>query len=145
LSVLVLDVNVVLAAFRDDHVHHPILRPWFDELLAGPEPFAVPVGVWGSFLRLATSRRAFPVPAPLAEAFAFVDAVTTHPRHLRLEPGAQHLKLLRVICEEGNATGELIPDAVIAAIALEHGGAVASLDRDFARFPSIEHIVPGRA
>jgi len=143
--VLVLDVNVVLAAFRDDHTHHAVLRPWFVELLAGSEPFAVPVGVWGSFLRLTTSRRAFPVPTPLAEAFAFVQAVSAHPRHLRLEPGPQHLALLRAICEEGNATGELIPDAVIAAIAMEHGCAVASLDRDFARFPSIRHVVPGRS
>ena len=142
---LVLDVNVLLAAYRDDHVHHSVLRPWFDDLLAGPEPFAVPVGVWAAFLRLTTSRRAFPVPTPLAEAFAFVDAVTAQPRHVRLEPGPQHLRLLRVICDEGNATGELIPDAVIAAIALEHGAGVVSLDRDFARFPSVEHIIPGRS
>jgi toxin-antitoxin system PIN domain toxin len=144
LSVLVLDVNVVLAAYRDDHAHHAVVRPWFDELLGGTEPFAVPLGVWGSFLRLTTSRRAFPVPTPLAEAFAFVEAVSTHPRHLRLEPGPQHLTLLRVICEDANATGELVPDAVIAAIAKEHGCAVASLDRDFARFTSIDHVIPGR-
>lgn len=141
---LVLDVNVLLAAYRDDHTHHAVLRPWFERLLDGSEPFAVPLGVWGAFLRLATSRRAFAVPTPLAEAFAFVEAVSTHPRHLRLEPGPQHLTLLRVICEEADATGELVPDAVIAAIALEHGCAVASLDRDFARFSSIEHVVPGR-
>ena len=44
---------------------------------------------------------------------------------------------------EANATADLVPDAVIAAIALEHGAAVASLDRDFARFPSIDFVVPG--
>jgi uncharacterized protein len=141
---LVLDVNVVVAAFRDDHANHALLRPWFEDLLAGPEPFSVPAVVWGSFLRLTTSRRAFPVPTPLAEAFAFVEAVSTHPRHLRLEPGAQHLELLRRICEDADATGELIPDAAIAAIALEHGCAVASFDRDFARFSSIAHVIPGR-
>jgi toxin-antitoxin system PIN domain toxin len=139
--VLVLDVNVVLAAFRDDHVHHPLVRPWFDDVLAAV-PFSVPAGVWASFLRLTTSRRAFPVPTPLGEAFGFVDAVIANPRHLRLEPGPQHMAMLRRVCEEGNATGELVPDAVIAAIALEHGCAVASLDRDFARFSSIEWVLP---
>ncbi len=141
---LVLDVNVVLAAFRDDHVHHAIARPWFDELLAGSQPFSVPTVVWGSFLRLTTNRRSFPVPTPLAQAFAFVDAVSAHSRHLRLDAGPQHLGLLRRICEDADATGDLIPHAVIAAIALEHGGSVASFDRDFARFPSIDHVVPGR-
>jgi len=141
---LVLDVNVVLAAFRDDHVHHVIARPWFDGLLAGSEPFSVPMVVWGSFLRLTTNRRSFPVPTPLAQAFAFIDAVSAHPRHLRLDPGVRHCELLRRICEDADATGDLIPDAVIAAIALEHRAAVASFDRDFARFSSIDHVVPGR-
>lgn len=141
---LVLDVNVVLAAYRDDHAHHAVVRTWFDDLLAGTEPFSVPLVVWASFLRLTTSFRAFPLPTPRAEAFAFVEAVSAHPRHLRLEPGPQHLALLRHVCDEADATGDLVPDAVIAAIALEHGCAVASLDRDFARFPSIRHIVPGR-
>jgi toxin-antitoxin system PIN domain toxin len=142
---LVLDVNVVIAAYRDDHAHHAIIRPWFDELLASNERFSVPLGVWASFLRLTTSRRAFPVPTPLSEAFAFIEAVAAHPLHLRLEPGPQHLARLRAICEGADATGELVPDAVIAAIALEHGGAVASLDRDFARFSSIEHLIPGQS
>jgi predicted nucleic acid-binding protein len=43
---------------------------------------------------------------------------------------------------EANATADLIPDAVLAAIALEHGAVVVSLDRDFARFPSIDFVVP---
>jgi toxin-antitoxin system PIN domain toxin len=141
---LVLDVNVVLAAYRDDHAHHPVLRPWFDGMLADAEPFSVPLVVWGSFLRLTTSRRAFPVPTPRAEAFAFVEAVCAYPGHRRLEPGPRHLELLRHVCDEADAAGDLVPDAVIAAIALEHGCAVASLDRDFARFSSIDHVIPGK-
>ena len=142
---LVLDVNVVLAAYREDHAHHTVVRSWFDEMLAAAEPFAVPLVVWASFLRLTTSRRAFPVPTPRADAFAFVEAVSAHPRHLRVEPGPRHLELLRRICDEGDATGDLVPDAVIAAIALEHRCGVASLDRDFARFPSVGFVRPGQS
>ncbi|MGH2804583.1 MAG: TA system VapC family ribonuclease toxin, partial [Thermoleophilaceae bacterium] len=61
---LLLDVNVVLAAHRDDHPHHASVRRWFDEMLAGDERFAVPMLVWASFLRLATNRRIFEVPTP---------------------------------------------------------------------------------
>jgi len=139
---LLLDVNVVIAAHRVDHAQYPVLRPWFDGVLAGAEPFCVPIVVWGSFIRLATSRRVFPRPTPLAEAFTFVEAVCAQPHHVLLGPGPQHLVLLRRICEESDATGDLVPDAVLAAIALEHDCTVASFARDFARFTSIDHVIP---
>lgn len=134
-----LDVNVVLAAHRDDHPHHSVVRGWFDDLLAADEPFTVPTPVWASFLRLATNRRIFPVPTPLSEAFAFLDATCSQPNHLHTGPGPRHLTILRKQCEEAAARGDLVPDAVIAALAVEHSCTVATLDRDFARFPSVRY------
>lgn len=136
---LLLDVNVVLAAHRDDHPHFAVVRPWFDALLGGDDAFTVPVTVWASFLRLATNRRVFPVPTPLAEAFAFVGATCAQPHHLLTAPGSRHLALLRRLCDEAGATGDLVPDAVVGALALEHGCDVVTLDRDFARFRSVRH------
>jgi len=135
-------VNVVLAAHRDDHPHHPSVRAWFDELLAGDEPFAVPLLVWASFLRLATNRRVFEVPTPRPAAFAFIEATCAQPLHLLIAPGPRHLALLRELCDEGEALGDLIPDAVIAAVAAEHSCEVVTLDRDFARFASVRHRRP---
>lgn len=140
---LLLDVNVVIAAHRVDHAQYPTVRPWFDGLLGGQQPFSVPTVVWASFIRLATSRRVFPRPSPLVEVFSFVESVCAQPRHVLLGPGPRHLELLRKVCEEADATGDLIPDAVIAAIALEHDCVIASLDRDFARFSSVDHVIPG--
>ncbi len=138
-----LDVNVVLAAHRDDHPHHPSVRPWFDDLLDSADQFTVPATVWASFLRLATNRRIFPVPTPLADAFAFIEATCAQLHHLRTLPGERHLALLRRCCEEADAVGDLVPDAVIAAMALEYGCEVVTLDRDFARFTSVRHHRPG--
>ncbi len=134
---LLLDVNVVLAAHRDDHPHHEAVRPWFDAMLAGNDAFTVPVVVWTAFLRLATNRRVFEVPTPRAAAFAFVDATSRQPHHLETAPGARHLVLVRRLCDEADAMGDLVPDAVVGALALEHGCEVVTLDRDFARFPSV--------
>ena len=78
--------------------------------------FTVPVGVWASFLRLATNRRIFTIPTPLHDAWAFIDAVTAQPHHLLLGPGGRHLALLRKLCNEGGATGDLVPDAAIGAV-----------------------------
>ena len=139
---LLLDVNVVLAAHRGDHAHHAAVRPWFDRLLAGDEEFTVPVPVWTSFLRLATNRRIFEVPTPRAEAFEFVTTTTEQPHHLSTGPGPRHLGLVQRLCDEADATGDLVPDAVIGALALEHRCTVVTMDRDFARFPSVAHQRP---
>jgi uncharacterized protein len=140
--VLLLDVNVVLAAHREDHPHHGSVRAWFDRAVAGDEPFAVPTMIWASFLRLATNRRIFAVPTPRDDAFAFIDAVRAQPSHVTVDPGPRHLALVRRLCDEGDAAGDLVPDAVIGAIALEYGCELITLDRDFARFPSIRHRRP---
>lgn len=136
------DVNLLLAAHRDDHPDHALVKQWFDALLSAEESFAVPAMVWASFLRLATNRRIFSVPTPLTDAFEFIEAVVVQPHHLAIRPGGRHLELVRRMCLEGDAVGDLVPDAIIAALALEHGAAVATLDRDFARFPSVKHLNP---
>lgn len=140
--VLLLDVNVVLAAHRGDHPHHSSVRGWFDAMLSGDERFAVPALVWGSFLRLATNRRIFEIPTPRPEAFAFMNATCDQPLHLTVGPGPRHLTLLRSLCDEADASGDLIADAVVAAVAVEHGCQVVTLDRDFARFSSVDHRRP---
>jgi len=141
--VIVLDVNVVLAAHRADHPDHGLVRAWFDELVAGTETFTVPASVWASFIRIGTNRRIFTVPTPLADAFAFMRAVRAQPRHLALEPGDRHLDLFEQLCLNADCQGDLAADAYLAAIAIVHGCSLASLDRDFARFPSLTWIRPG--
>jgi len=140
---LLLDVNVLLAAYRRDHPQHRSVRPWLDRLLDGDEEFTVPSPVWASFLRLATNRRIFEIPSPRADAFAFINAVTAQPHYLPTSPGPRHLAVLQRVCDEADASGDLIPDAVLAAIAVEHHCDVVTLDRDFSRFSSIRVVAPG--
>lgn len=140
---IVLDVNVLLAAHRPDHPHHEIVRPWFDDLIAGGERFAIPSMVWASFIRISTNRRIFTVPTPLTDAFAFLRAMRAQPQHAPLEPGEGHLELFEQLCLDTESAGDLAVDAYLAAFAIEHGCALASLDRDFARFPSLTWTRPG--
>lgn len=139
---LLLDVNVLLAAHRADHPHHTPVRTWFDTMLTGEERFTVPAFVWSSFLRLTTNRRIFEVPTPRPEAFAFIKATCAQPLHLAVGPGPRHLTLLQELCDEADASGDLIADAAIAAVAAEHGCEIVTLDRDFARFESVRHRRP---
>jgi toxin-antitoxin system PIN domain toxin len=136
---LLLDVNVVVAGHRADHPRHAPIRSWLEGLWDQDAAFTVPLTVWASFLCLVTNRRIFTVPSTVKDAFEFLHAVRAQPGHLALEPGHRHLALLHQICDRVGARGDLVPDAVLAAIATEHGCTVATLDRDFARFSQVAH------
>lgn len=138
-----LDVNVVLAAYRGDHPDHQVARAWLDGLVARREQFGVPWMVWWSFLRLSGHRRLFDVPSPIAEGLAFIAAVRAQPGHLDVEPGARHWECLGEACQEAEAAADLIPDAVLVSLAIEHGASVVSFDRDFSRFSAVEWVRPG--
>ncbi len=134
---ILLDVNVLLAAHRDDHPHHRLVRPWFEGLLKGDEPFTVADITWASFVRIATSRRIFTVPTPLDGAFGFLKAVRGQPQHVAVAPGERHLGMFEELCHAADATGDLAADAYVAAIAMEQDCELVSLDRDFARFSGL--------
>lgn len=140
---IILDVNVVLALHREDHPHHPDVKAWFAQLEADDVRFGVPAPVWASFVRISTSRRVFAVPTPLSDAFTFVHAVRAQPGHVAVVAGARHLELFERLCHLAEAAGDLAADAYVAAFAVEQGCELASLDRDFARFPGLRWRRPG--
>lgn len=137
-----LDVNVVLAAHRDDHPHFEAARGWLDALLSTQQAFSITDLVAGSFLRLATNRRIFSIPTPLEEAFDYLRTLRAQPAHVTLAPGSSHMDILERTCREADISGDLIPDAQLVAIAVEHACEVVSFDRDFARFPNLRWTRP---
>jgi toxin-antitoxin system PIN domain toxin len=141
--VILLDVNVLVAAHRNDHPNHAVVRPWFDRILAADEPIAVPDIVWASFIRIATNRRIFTIPTPLVDAFAFMRALRAQPHVVSIVPGERHLDLFERLCTEAEASGDLAADAYLAAIAIEHSCQLVSLDRDFARFEGLRWRLSG--
>ncbi len=138
-----LDVNVVLAASRDDHPHFQIARPYLDRLLAAGDRFSVTDLVAGSYLRVATNRRIFVPPTPVDQAFGYLRALRAQPAHLLVGPGPAHLELLERIASTADALGDLMPDAQLAAVAIEHACEIVSFDRDFARFGDLRWSLPG--
>jgi toxin-antitoxin system PIN domain toxin len=140
--VILLDVNLVVAGFRPSHPHHLRVAPWLSELSNGTERFTVPDTVWASFVRLVTNRRVFEVPDAAAQAFAFVHAVRSAPAYQPIVPGERHLEIFERLCVEGQATGDLVPDAYLASLAIDQGATFATLDRDFARFEGLRTTAP---
>lgn len=140
---IVLDVSVVLASFRQDHAFHERTRPWLERLLREEDAIIVPDVVWVGFIRLATNSRVFQVPATVSEAFAFADAMCTASAYRRVSGLVDGLDAFRNASLRSESWGNLVPDAYIAAVALSHGCPVASFDRDFRRFDGLSIVVPG--
>lgn len=139
---IVVDVNVLVAAFRQDHPHHDAALPWLTDALSGDDDVVVPDAVWTGFLRIVTLPGAFRNPSPLAEASAFIHDVVSADAYLTAAPLLESATRLVALCTESQATGNLVPDAYIASVALGYDCPVATFDRDFRRFDGLRIVTP---
>lgn len=139
---IVLDVNILIAAFRRDHPHHEIAHPWLATRLGGVEDIVVPDAVWSGFLRIVTHPRAMVQPSSLDEAAAFIHDVANAPAYRTAATAGDAPQRLVELCRTSQATGDLVPDAYIASVALSLGSAVATFDRDFRRFDGLAIVTP---
>jgi len=128
------DVNVLVNAHRESAEDHERHAAWLEELVVGPAPFAMSELVLHGFLRVVTHPRIFPEPTPLADAMAFVVEIVGRPGCKLVRPGPEHWSIFRRLCVAGRLKGNLVGDAVHAAVAIESGCEWVTGDTDFARF-----------
>jgi toxin-antitoxin system PIN domain toxin len=140
--VKVTDVNLLLYAVDSSSPRHPAARQWLEAQLSGVETFALPVSVLLAFVRLSTQARIFSSPFTPDEAFDVVEGWLAQPCATTIAPGDRHLALVRELLEPFGAAGNLVSDAHLAALALEHGAELCSADTDFARFPRVRWSNP---
>ena len=131
------DVNVLVYAHREDAPDHAAYRAWLEALINAPAAYAVAELVLSGFLRVVTHPRVFQRPTPLMRALAFVEQVRAQPNAVVVGPGPRHWEIFTRLCVEGGAKGNLVPDAYLAALALESGSEWITTDRGFARFPQL--------
>jgi toxin-antitoxin system PIN domain toxin len=137
------DANVLLYAVNSDSDRHAASRQWLDEALSGGAVVGFAWVAVLAFLRLSTKPGIFPSPLSDAAAVATVDAWLAQPAAVVVEPTARHLALLRELVTSAGSAGNLVNDAHLAALAIEHRGRVVSYDSDFGRFPGVTWGHPG--
>jgi toxin-antitoxin system PIN domain toxin len=135
--VIVPDLNLVIFAHNADAPDHPAARAWWEGLLNGSEPIAIPWVVVLGFIRLMTHRAVLLNPVAPAAAIAAVRAWFAQPVVEHVEPGPQHLDILDRMLTAAGTAGNLTTDAHLAALAIEHRCELHSNDTDFARFPGL--------
>ena len=139
---IVVDANLLLYAADTSSVYHQASRRWLEATFSEPEPVGLGWVAVLAFLRAGTNPRIRKDAFTLEEAAAIVAGWLARPTITLLNPGERHWQILRDMMTKGQVRGPLVTHAHLAALAIEHGAALATTDRDFARFPGLKFFNP---
>ncbi len=131
---LFVDVNVLVYAHRPEAPRHPEFLRWLEAARTDDEPLGVADQVLAGFLRVVTHPRIFKDPTPTPVAMEFVGALRSAPAVLTVAPGGRVWPIFEELVTRTDARGNAIPDALLAAMAMEQGATLVTADRGFARF-----------
>jgi uncharacterized protein len=134
---MLLDANLLLYAVHQRAEQHEQAASWLTERLNGASRVGFPWQSISAFLRIATHPRAFERPLEPATAWQRVTDWLAAPVAWVPQPGSQYGRILGELIETYGVRGNLVPDAALAALAIEHGVIVVSTDTDFARFRGV--------
>lgn len=140
----IVDANVLLHAVNRESPEHRPARIWLDAALAGPETVGFAWTVLLAFLRVSTHPAVFGQPLAPNEALAVVRAWLAQPTAAVVEPTSRHLGVIGGLLATAGTAGNLVNDAHLAALAVEHAAVLVSFDTDFARFEGLDWSSPPR-
>lgn len=134
---MLVDANILLYAVDEASPFHDRARPWLEDTLNGPRRVGIPWSSLTAVLRIATNPRAMTDPLTPADAWSLVDAWLDAPTVWVPAPGRGHRSILGRLVRDLDLRANLIPDAALAALCIEHGLEMVSADSDFARFTEV--------
>ena len=139
---MLIDVNLLLYSANADTADHSDASAWLQEQLTGDQRVGMPWETLGAFVRLATNPHVLRRPLSPADAWAFIDDWLAVPIVWIPQPTERHAQVFGSLITKYRLRGKLVPDAHLAALAIEHGLDIYSTDTDFARFTEIRWINP---
>lgn len=141
---ILVDTNILLYAEDQTSPQHLVAREWWDAQLSGSSPVCLCWPVIGAFVRISSNGRVFETPLSLAQSVKRVQSWLNQPCIRLIEPTDRHWLVFQRMLIDGQALGNLVTDAHIAALAVQYGCELMSTDADFARFPLVKWINPLR-
>ncbi len=139
---ILVDANILLYAEDSLHPRHQQARVWWDGRLSRTSTVCLCWTVLSAFIRIGTNPRVFEHPLSLEQALARVQSWLDQPCTRIVRPTERHWTVFQQMLTEGQAIANLVTDAHLAALAIEHGCELASTDSDFARFPKLKWSNP---
>jgi hypothetical protein len=128
------DVNIFIRAHREETENHRFYRTWIEDLLSGQATFLYCEFVLSAFVRIATHPKILRPPTPLRLALAFSEQIRASSNGIGIMPGARHWQIFSDLCRTSDASGNLVPDAYLAALAIEAQAEWVTTDADFKTF-----------
>lgn len=143
---ILLDVNVLVYAFKTSEPHHAATLAWLEGALTSPSTrVGLAESAVSGFVRIVTDHRIYAEPATSSHALNFVDSILASRRAGWVPPNdASWASFRQLVADDDRIRARLVPDAWLAALATSHGAAIATADRGFGRFRGIELIDPTR-
>ena len=135
---ILVDANLLLYAYHPADDRHAAARTWLESALSASEPVRFAWLTLWAFLRISTNARVYEHPLLPTEAKASVSSWLERSVAGILEPGERHWTILGSFLAGDQVRGPLVMDAVIAALAVEHGAVLHTTDADFARFAGLK-------
>jgi len=133
---------VLVYAQRGGTPEHDQVGAWLQDVANASAPFGLSTLVLSGALRILTHPRVFANPTPLNDALTFIHELQARPNCVEIAPGARHWEIFSGLCETTNATGNEIPDAYLAALAIESGSDWITTDAGFARYAGLRYSHP---
>lgn len=134
---ILVDANLLVYAHVASQPQHQAARVWLDSRLNGPTAVGLPWPTLLSFVRLVSNPRIFEHPRSISDAWSQVEEWLSCPVVWIPQPTERHRDILGSLLSDTLTRSNLVPDAHLAALAIEHGLTLCSTDRDFARFPNL--------
>jgi toxin-antitoxin system PIN domain toxin len=135
---ILVDTNILIYAEDKLSLLHEEARQWWDTQLSEESPVCLCWSILSSFIRISTNRQIFIMPLTMKQAIARVESWIDQPCVRLINPTESHWKIFQSMLLDGQAKANLVADAHLAALAVEHGCTLYSTDSDFSRFPRLK-------
>ncbi len=139
---IIVDANILIYAHVSSFQQHEGARVWLDNQLNETTRVGLPWPSLLAFARIVTNTRIFERPKSAVNTWKQIEAWLDCPSAWIPQPGEHHRKILGSLINQQNIIGNLVPDAHLAALAIEHGLLLCSTDGDFARFHGLKKKNP---
>ncbi len=136
------DVNVLVYAHHEESANHDAYRGWWEEVVNGPGGFGMADVVLSGFMRVTTHARVFETPLRTDVALDALGAIRSRPTCVPISSTPRHWPIFNELCGVTGATGNAVPDAYLAALAMASGGELITADRGFHRYPGLRYRHP---
>jgi toxin-antitoxin system PIN domain toxin len=139
----IVDTNLLLYAIDDTSPFHEASNAWLNDALSGADTVGLAWQVLTGFARISTNPAINAAPLSTDDALDLVDTWLGATASVVVEPTARHPTIVRDLLNAVGGRGNVVNDAHLAALAIEHRAGIVSYDTDFARFPGVAWSRPG--